>query len=45
MRASIGAAVDISRYIDENHRMFSVWTPDDQAQAVAEYVRNGAPSW
>ena len=45
MRASIGAAVNIVQHVDANPGCFPAGIPDDQAQQIAEYVRDGAPCW
>ena len=45
MRASIGAAVDITRHLDANPDCFAPGIPDDQAKTIADYVKDGAPCW
>ena len=45
MRASIGAAVDILRHIDANPGCFPAGIPEDQADRIADYVKNGPPCW
>lgn len=45
MRASIGAAVELARYVDANPGCFPGGLPDDQLQQVDAYVKNGAPCW
>lgn len=45
MRASIGAAVNIVQHVDATPGCFPAGIPDDQAQQIAEYVKDGAPCW
>jgi hypothetical protein len=45
MRASIGAAIDIVSHVDANPGCFAAGIPEDQAQLIAHYVKNGAPCW
>ncbi len=45
MRASIGAAVEIVRYVDANPGCFPGGIPADQAKQIDDYVKNGAPCW